>query len=156
MNFFFFNSKILKSTNKIILKMCVLFVAFVLMFWHATSCRKRVQRSGQTNRSLLRWYQNWITVSWRCYYFEYPILGCRRQCLEHKYRRFTFRFILFLKLISSFSDLINFLEDEEVPEQSINDGKLEVVGIHSSFHIAQLSIGLSKPHRLGQAHKIKV
>lgn len=33
---------------------------------------------------------------------------------------------------------------------------LEIIGVHSSFHIAQLSVGLSKPHRLGQAKAVKV
>lgn len=40
--------------------------------------------------------------------------------------------------------------------QSINDGKLEVVALYSSFHMAQLQIGLSKPHRIGQANTVKV
>lgn len=38
----------------------------------------------------------------------------------------------------------------------MNDGRLEVVAISSSFHIAQLQVGLSQPHRLGQASDIKV
>ncbi|XP_063990848.1 diacylglycerol kinase epsilon isoform X2 [Diachasmimorpha longicaudata] len=41
-------------------------------------------------------------------------------------------------------------------EQSINDGMLEVCAIYSSFHIAQLQMGVSKPHRLGQAHTVKI
>jgi len=40
--------------------------------------------------------------------------------------------------------------------QSINDGKLEVVALYSSFHMAQLQVGLSKPHRIGQANNVKV
>lgn len=40
--------------------------------------------------------------------------------------------------------------------QSINDGKLEVCAIYSSFHIAQLQVGMSQPHRLGQAKTVKV
>ncbi|CAL7933848.1 unnamed protein product [Xylocopa violacea] len=44
----------------------------------------------------------------------------------------------------------------EYGQQSINDGKLEVVALHSSFHMAQLQIGMSQPHRLGQASNIKV
>ncbi|CAK9832937.1 Diacylglycerol kinase epsilon [Anthophora retusa] len=49
------------------------------------------------------------------------------------------------------------LEDhEEYGKQSINDGKLEVVALYSSFHMAQLQVGLSQPYRLGQASKIKV
>ncbi|XP_046428712.1 diacylglycerol kinase epsilon isoform X1 [Neodiprion fabricii] len=43
-----------------------------------------------------------------------------------------------------------------VQEQSINDGKLEVVAIYSSFHMAQLQVGLSQPHHLGQASNIKI
>ncbi|XKL68628.1 hypothetical protein PGB90_006397 [Kerria lacca] len=40
--------------------------------------------------------------------------------------------------------------------QHIDDGKLETVGIYSSFHIAQLQIGLSEPYYIGQASEIKV
>lgn len=47
-------------------------------------------------------------------------------------------------------------ENEEFAEQSINDGKLEVVALYSSFHMAQLQVGLSRPHRLGQASTVKV
>uniref|UniRef100_A0A1Q3FDA3 Diacylglycerol kinase n=1 Tax=Culex tarsalis TaxID=7177 RepID=A0A1Q3FDA3_CULTA len=38
---------------------------------------------------------------------------------------------------------------------SISDGILEVFGVVSSFHIAQLQVGLSKPVRLGQARSVK-
>jgi len=49
------------------------------------------------------------------------------------------------------------LTDNESSEvQSINDGKLEVVALYSSFHMAQLQVGLSKPHRIGQANSVKV
>uniref|UniRef100_A0A1B6C2W1 Diacylglycerol kinase n=2 Tax=Clastoptera arizonana TaxID=38151 RepID=A0A1B6C2W1_9HEMI len=41
-------------------------------------------------------------------------------------------------------------------EENISDGYLEVVAIHSSFHIAQLQVGLSQPHRLGQASHVKI
>ncbi|KAJ8979408.1 hypothetical protein NQ317_015840 [Molorchus minor] len=40
--------------------------------------------------------------------------------------------------------------------QSYHDGILEVVGIYSSFHIAQLQVGLSSPLRLGQAKIVEV
>ena len=39
---------------------------------------------------------------------------------------------------------------------SYNDGLLEVMGLSSSFHIAQLQVGLAQPLRLGQARKVKV
>lgn len=39
---------------------------------------------------------------------------------------------------------------------SISDGILEVFGIVSSFHIAQLQVGISKPVRIGQAKHVKV
>ncbi|KAL1116076.1 hypothetical protein AAG570_005571, partial [Ranatra chinensis] len=45
---------------------------------------------------------------------------------------------------------------EDLPEQSFNDGLLEVVGIYSSFHIAQLQVGLSQPLRIGQAKCVRV
>ncbi|XP_062550103.1 diacylglycerol kinase epsilon [Armigeres subalbatus] len=38
---------------------------------------------------------------------------------------------------------------------SISDGILEVFGVVSSFHIAQLQVGLSRPVRLGQARRVK-
>lgn len=38
----------------------------------------------------------------------------------------------------------------------IDDGILEVIGIYSSFHIAQLQVGLSEPLFLGQAKTVKV
>lgn len=47
-------------------------------------------------------------------------------------------------------------DGENVEVQSISDGKLEVVALYSSFHMAQLQIGLSKPHRIGQANTVKV
>ncbi|XP_012256504.2 diacylglycerol kinase epsilon [Athalia rosae] len=43
-----------------------------------------------------------------------------------------------------------------VEKQRIDDEKLEVVAIYSSFHIAQLQVGLSQPHCLGQASNIKI
>lgn len=39
---------------------------------------------------------------------------------------------------------------------SISDGTMEVFGIVSSFHIAQLQVGISKPVRIGQAKHIRV
>jgi diacylglycerol kinase (ATP) len=41
-------------------------------------------------------------------------------------------------------------------DQSFNDGILEVFGVVSSFHIAQLQVGLSTPLRLGQAKEVKI
>lgn len=53
-------------------------------------------------------------------------------------------------------DYIFLKDNDSVGVQSINDGKLEVVAIFSSFHIAQLQMGLSQPYRLGQANNVKV
>ena len=39
---------------------------------------------------------------------------------------------------------------------SICDGKLEVFCVFSSFHIAQMQVGLSEPHRVGQAHQVRI
>jgi len=39
---------------------------------------------------------------------------------------------------------------------SMTDQKLEVFCIYSSFHIAQMQIGLSEPHRVGQAKEVKI
>ncbi|XP_014298896.1 diacylglycerol kinase epsilon isoform X2 [Microplitis demolitor] len=46
--------------------------------------------------------------------------------------------------------------NEGVGMQSINDGKLEVCALYSSFHIAQLQVGMSQPHRLGQAKTVTI
>jgi len=39
---------------------------------------------------------------------------------------------------------------------SISDQKLEVFCVYSSFHIAQMQVGLSEPHRVGQATEVKI
>lgn len=46
-------------------------------------------------------------------------------------------------------------QNNETP-QSISDGSIEVLGIVSSFHMAQLQVGLNKPIRLGQAKHIRM
>lgn len=45
---------------------------------------------------------------------------------------------------------------ERKTKHCISDGILEVYGVTSSFHIAQLQIGLSKPIFLGHAKEITV
>jgi diacylglycerol kinase (ATP) len=45
---------------------------------------------------------------------------------------------------------------DDMRDQSFSDGTLEVFGIVSSFHIAQLQVGLSTPIRLGQAKEVKI
>jgi diacylglycerol kinase (ATP) len=45
---------------------------------------------------------------------------------------------------------------DTIPQQSINDGLLEVFGIYSSFHIAQMNVGLAEPYRIGQAHNVSI
>ncbi|XP_033330475.2 diacylglycerol kinase epsilon [Megalopta genalis] len=52
-------------------------------------------------------------------------------------------------------NLWNSVRDEH-GKQSFNDEKLEVVGLYSSFHMAQLQVGLSQPYRIGQAKSIKM
>lgn len=47
-------------------------------------------------------------------------------------------------------------ENGESRYQSISDGVLEVMGIVSSFHMAQLQVGINKPIRLGQAKKVRI
>lgn len=47
-------------------------------------------------------------------------------------------------------------EENGESTQSYNDGKLEVLAIYSSLHIAQLQVGLSVPHRVGQANSVHV
>ncbi|KAG1650866.1 Diacylglycerol kinase epsilon [Nymphon striatum] len=43
-----------------------------------------------------------------------------------------------------------------IPPQKMDDGILEIMGLYSSFHIAQLQVGLSEPIRLGQAKTVKL
>ncbi|XP_013169355.1 PREDICTED: diacylglycerol kinase epsilon [Papilio xuthus] len=52
--------------------------------------------------------------------------------------------------------LWNMGNEGEMPEQSVSDGKLEVVGISSSFHIARLQVGLAEPYRFAQTSKLKI
>ncbi|XP_030758615.1 diacylglycerol kinase epsilon isoform X2 [Sitophilus oryzae] len=47
-------------------------------------------------------------------------------------------------------------EESSRHSQSYHDGVLEVVGIYSSFHIAQLQVGMSTPIRLGQAKLVEI
>ncbi|KAL0278644.1 UNVERIFIED_CONTAM: hypothetical protein PYX00_000407 [Menopon gallinae] len=46
--------------------------------------------------------------------------------------------------------------DENELQQSFNDGKLEVLAIYSSLHIAQLQVGLGTPYRIGQAKNVEI
>ncbi|XP_035694304.1 diacylglycerol kinase epsilon-like [Branchiostoma floridae] len=46
--------------------------------------------------------------------------------------------------------------EEDVPPASFNDGILEVVGLHSSFHMGQVRIAMADPIRLGQARVVKL
>lgn len=41
-------------------------------------------------------------------------------------------------------------------EQRIDDSKLEVMALYSSFHIARLQVGLSEPLKLGQVSQVKI
>lgn len=47
-------------------------------------------------------------------------------------------------------------DDDDQIDASISDGKIEVIGITSSFHMAQLQVGLNKPIRLGQAQSVRI
>lgn len=51
---------------------------------------------------------------------------------------------------------INRCSDPQIQKQSYNDKLVEVVGLYSSFHIAQMMIGLSEPYRFGQAKSVKI
>lgn len=57
--------------------------------------------------------------------------------------------MLFLIALSNREDIYGI-------RNNISDGMMEVFGIISSFHIAQLQVGLGKPIRLGQAKQIRV
>ncbi|KAL1449776.1 hypothetical protein WDU94_002251 [Cyamophila willieti] len=41
-------------------------------------------------------------------------------------------------------------------EQKMDDGKIEVMALYSSFHIARLQVGLSEPLKLGQVSQVKI
>jgi len=41
-------------------------------------------------------------------------------------------------------------------QPNFSDKKLEVFCLYSSFHIAQMQVGLSEPHRVGQAREIRI
>eukprot|EP00095_Tigriopus_kingsejongensis_P001109 maker-scaffold622_size123092-snap-gene-0.19 protein:Tk01109 transcript:maker-scaffold622_size123092-snap-gene-0.19-mRNA-1 annotation:"diacylglycerol kinase epsilon" len=45
---------------------------------------------------------------------------------------------------------------EHFPIPSFNDRKLEVFCVYSSFHIAQMQVGISEPHRIGQASNVNI
>ncbi|CAL1543259.1 unnamed protein product [Lymnaea stagnalis] len=47
-------------------------------------------------------------------------------------------------------------QESGMSQPRYDDGKLEVMGLFSSFHIAQLQIGLATPLRLGQARKVTI
>lgn len=53
-------------------------------------------------------------------------------------------------------ELSNSCDIDDRIEHSISDGMMEVFGVASSFHVAQLQVKLSKPIRLGQGRNIKV
>uniref|UniRef100_A0A914VCY2 Diacylglycerol kinase n=1 Tax=Plectus sambesii TaxID=2011161 RepID=A0A914VCY2_9BILA len=42
------------------------------------------------------------------------------------------------------------------PEQRIDDGLFEVFGLYSSFHIAQMQVGMSEPFRIGQGRELSL
>ncbi|XP_008474359.1 diacylglycerol kinase epsilon [Diaphorina citri] len=41
-------------------------------------------------------------------------------------------------------------------DQKIDDSKIEVMALYSSFHIARLQVGLSEPLKLGQVSQVKI
>uniref|UniRef100_A0A6B2ED13 Diacylglycerol kinase n=1 Tax=Phlebotomus kandelakii TaxID=1109342 RepID=A0A6B2ED13_9DIPT len=47
-------------------------------------------------------------------------------------------------------------QENDFVRNSFSDGIIEVLGIVSSFHIAQLQVGLNKPIRLGRARKARL
>ncbi|XP_039754392.1 diacylglycerol kinase epsilon isoform X2 [Pararge aegeria] len=51
-------------------------------------------------------------------------------------------------------DLWSMGSEDEVGDQYMDDGKLEVVGISSSIHIARLQCGLAEPFRFAQATRV--
>lgn len=53
-------------------------------------------------------------------------------------------------------DMIKDVDREFYNGYSYSDGYLEVFAVSSSFHIAQLQVGLTKPIKLGRAKNVKV
>ncbi|CAH2106415.1 unnamed protein product [Euphydryas editha] len=53
-------------------------------------------------------------------------------------------------------DLWSLGSEEDVGEQHIDDGKIEVVGVSSSFHIARLQCGLAEPYRFAQTTHVRI
>lgn len=47
-------------------------------------------------------------------------------------------------------------DENDRRHHSISDGVIEVMGIVSSFHMAQLQVGLNKPIRLGQGRNVRI
>lgn len=47
-------------------------------------------------------------------------------------------------------------DENDTTLHSTSDGVIEVIGIVSSFHMAQLQVGLNKPIRLGQAKNVRI
>lgn len=47
-------------------------------------------------------------------------------------------------------------DDDDEVQASTSDGRIEVIGIVSSFHMAQLQVGLNRPIRLGQAQTVRI
>ncbi|XP_074648864.1 diacylglycerol kinase epsilon-like [Tubulanus polymorphus] len=47
-------------------------------------------------------------------------------------------------------------QSSTVPKSAYDDGLVEVMGLYSSFHIAQLQVGLAEPLRFGQAKQVKI
>ncbi|XP_046854809.1 diacylglycerol kinase epsilon-like isoform X2 [Xenia sp. Carnegie-2017] len=45
---------------------------------------------------------------------------------------------------------------KDLPPVSFSDGKLEVCGLYSSFHIARMQVNLADPLLLGQARRVKI
>ena len=43
-----------------------------------------------------------------------------------------------------------------LPRCLLGDGVMEVIGISSSFHIAQMQVGMSEPLRLGRGKKFRM
>ncbi|XP_046959945.1 diacylglycerol kinase epsilon [Vanessa cardui] len=53
-------------------------------------------------------------------------------------------------------DLWSLGSEDDVGEQYVDDGKVEVVGVSSSFHIARLQCGLAEPYRFTQTSHVQI
>lgn len=74
--------------------------------------------------------------------------NCRKSCQNFSKHELKITEFIAIAVMSG--------DEYEQFESSISDGIIEVIGIVSSFHMAQLQVGLNKPIRLGRARNVRI